>query len=61
VIVLRDMEELSQEAVQILEVSDDVVNTRLHRARLAIRQTLAQHLRGNGVEGGGMGHRKRTA
>jgi len=55
------MEELSQEAVQILEVSDDVVNTRLHRARLAIRQTLAQHLRGNGVEGGGMGHRKRTA
>jgi RNA polymerase sigma-70 factor (ECF subfamily) len=54
VILLRDMEELStQEAAQILDVSDDVVKTRLHRARLAIRQTLDEYLRGNGVEGGG--------
>ena len=54
VVLLRDMEELStQEAAQILDVSDDVVKTRLHRARLAIRQTLDEYLRGNGVEGGG--------
>jgi RNA polymerase sigma-70 factor, ECF subfamily len=52
VILLRDMEELStQETAQILEVSDDVVKTRLHRARLAIRQKLDQYLRGHGVEG----------
>ena len=57
VILLRDMEELStQEAAQILDVSDDVVKTRLHRARLAIRQTLDEYLRGNGVEGGGKRH-----
>jgi RNA polymerase sigma-70 factor (ECF subfamily) len=52
VILLRDMEELStQETAQILDVSDDVVKTRLHRARLAIRQTLDEYLRGNGVKG----------
>ncbi|HEY4364439.1 MAG TPA: RNA polymerase sigma factor [Bryobacteraceae bacterium] len=46
VILLRDMEELStQETAQILEVSDDVVKTRLHRARLAIRQKLDQYLK----------------
>lgn len=57
VILLRDMEELStQEAAQILDVSDYVVKTRLHRARLAIRQTLDEYLRGNGVEGGGKRH-----
>jgi RNA polymerase sigma-70 factor, ECF subfamily len=57
VVLLRDMEELStQEAAQILDVSDDVVKTRLHRARLAIRQTLDEYLRGNGVEGGGKRH-----
>jgi RNA polymerase sigma-70 factor (ECF subfamily) len=57
VILLRDMEELStQEAAQILDVSDDVVKTRLHRARLAIRQTLDEYLRGNGIEGGGKRH-----
>ena len=54
VILLRDMEELStQETAQILDVSDDVVKTRLHRARLAIRQRLDGYLRGNGVEAGG--------
>ena len=57
VILLRDMEELStQETAQILDVSDDVVKTRLHRARLAIRQRLDEYLRGNGVEGGGKKH-----
>jgi RNA polymerase sigma-70 factor (ECF subfamily) len=51
VILLRDMEELStQETAHILEVSDDVVKTRLHRARLAIRQRIDEYLRGNGVK-----------
>ena len=46
VILLRDMEELStQEAAQILDVSEEVVRTRLHRARLALRQKLDEHLR----------------
>ena len=56
----RDIEELStQEAAQILDVSDDVVKTRLHRARLAIRQRLDGYLRGNrgkGVEEGEKAH-----
>lgn len=57
VILLRDMEELStQETAHILDVSDDVVKTRLHRARLAIRQKLDEYLRGNGVEAGGKRH-----
>ena len=38
---LRDLEELStQEASQILEISEDTVKQRLHRARLALRQIL---------------------
>lgn len=46
VILLRDMEELSTEdTAQILELSTDVVKTRLHRARLALRQKLDEHLR----------------
>ena len=57
VILLRDMEELStQETAQILDVSDDVVKTRLHRARLAIRQRLDEYLRGKEVESGGKKH-----
>lgn len=45
VLLLRDVEELStEETAQILEVSIDVVKTRLHRARLAIRQKLDRHL-----------------
>jgi len=49
VILLRDLEELStQETAQIMEVSEDTVKTRLHRARLALRQTLDEHLRANG-------------
>ena len=48
VILLRDMEELStQETAQILEVSEDTVKTRLHRARLALRKKLDEHLSGN--------------
>ena len=52
VILLRDMEELStQETAQILDVSEDAVKTRLHRARLAIRQRLDGYLLGNRVKG----------
>lgn len=57
VILLRDVEELStEETAQVLEVSTDVVKTRLHRARLAVRQTLDRYLRrvaANGGEGNG--------
>lgn len=46
VILLRDLEELSTaETAQILDVSEDVVKTRLHRARLALRKALDEHLR----------------
>jgi len=46
VILLRDVEELStEETAQVLEVSTDVVKTRLHRARLAVRQSIDQYLR----------------
>ena len=41
VVLLRDLEELStDETAQILDVSADVVKTRLHRGRLAMRQKL---------------------
>lgn len=46
VILLRDLEELStEETAQILDLSEDAVKTRLHRARLAVRQKLDQQLR----------------
>ena len=46
VFLLRDVEELTtDEAAQILDVSAEVVKTRLHRARLALRQRLDQYLR----------------
>jgi RNA polymerase sigma-70 factor (ECF subfamily) len=45
VILLRDVEELStEETAQVLELSADVVKTRLHRARLAVRQKLDGYL-----------------
>ncbi len=48
VILLRDLEELSTlDTAQILDVSEDTVKTRLHRARLALRQKLDAHLRAN--------------
>ncbi|MFI5382577.1 MAG: RNA polymerase sigma factor [Tepidisphaerales bacterium] len=41
VVLLRDLEELStEETAQILDVSTDVVKTRLHRGRTAMRQKL---------------------
>ncbi len=46
VILLRDMEELStHDTAQILDLTEDVVKTRLHRDRLAVRQKLDDHLR----------------
>jgi RNA polymerase sigma-70 factor (ECF subfamily) len=45
VILLRDAEELSTlETSQILDLTEDVVKTRLHRARLAVRQKLDEYL-----------------
>ncbi len=47
VILLRDVEDLSTlETAQILDLSEDVVKMRLHRARVAVRKTLE----GTGVE-----------
>ena len=46
VMLLRDVEELStDETAQVLDLSADVVKTRLHRARLAIRQELDVYLK----------------
>jgi RNA polymerase sigma-70 factor (ECF subfamily) len=46
VVLLRDMEEMTtEEAAEILDVSIDVVKTRLHRGRLALRQKLDAWLR----------------
>jgi RNA polymerase sigma-70 factor (ECF subfamily) len=46
VILLRDMEEMStEETAQILGLSEDVVRTRLHRARLALRKDLDRYFR----------------
>lgn len=45
VILLRDVEELTtQETAQILDVTEDVVKTRLHRARLMVRKYLDERL-----------------
>jgi RNA polymerase sigma-70 factor (ECF subfamily) len=45
VILLRDIEELStEETAQVLDLSPDVVKTRLHRARVAVREKLDRYL-----------------
>ena len=45
VVLLRDVEALStEETAQILAISTDTVKTRLHRARLALRQKLDHYL-----------------
>jgi len=45
VLVLRDVEELSNEEVaQILDESVSSVKSRLHRARMALREQLTRHL-----------------
>jgi len=46
VLLLRDVEELStQDTARVLDLTEDVVKTRLHRARLALRQKLDEYLR----------------
>jgi RNA polymerase sigma-70 factor (ECF subfamily) len=46
VILLRDIEELStEEAAQVLDVGPEVIKTRLHRARLAVRQKIDEYLK----------------
>lgn len=56
VILLRDVEELStEETAQVLDLTSDAVKTRLHRARLAIRQKLDAYLKT--LEGSGDGTR----
>jgi RNA polymerase sigma-70 factor (ECF subfamily) len=46
VILLRDVEELStDETAQILDLTEQTVKMRLHRARLAVRQILDEYLR----------------
>jgi len=50
VVLLRDVEELStEETAQILDLSTDVVKTRLHRGRLSIRQKLDEYMRTYGT------------
>lgn len=45
VVLLRDLEELStEETAELLDLSPDVVKTRLHRARIAMRQKLDCYL-----------------
>jgi len=45
VVVLRDIEELTtEEAAEVLGVSIEVIKTRLHRGRLALRQKLDRYL-----------------
>jgi RNA polymerase sigma-70 factor (ECF subfamily) len=52
VMLLRDVEELStEETAEVLDVSLEVVKTRLHRARLAVRQKLDEYLRPAPEEG----------
>jgi RNA polymerase sigma-70 factor (ECF subfamily) len=46
VILLRDVEELStEETAEILDVSREVIKTRLHRGRVVLRQMLDRHLK----------------
>jgi len=46
VITLRDIEELStEETAQVLDATHEVVKTRLHRARLAVRQKVDDYLK----------------
>jgi RNA polymerase sigma-70 factor (ECF subfamily) len=50
VVLLRDVEELStEETAKVLDLSLDVVKTRLHRGRLAIRQKLDRYLQSPAV------------
>jgi RNA polymerase sigma-70 factor (ECF subfamily) len=46
VVLLRDVESLTtEETAQVLDLTNEVVRTRLHRGRLALRQRLDSYLR----------------
>ena len=46
VLVLRDIQNLSYEEIEkIVDVPAGTVKSRLHRARMALKEKLAQHLR----------------
>ena len=46
VLLLRDIEEFdTEETAEMLEITPNAVKTRLHRARLALRELLEPHLR----------------
>ena len=46
VLLLRDIEELdTQETAELMGISQGAVKTRLHRARLALRELLEPHMR----------------
>ena len=46
-VILRDVEGLStREAAQVLEIGEPALKTRLHRARVLLRQALAEYLSG---------------
>jgi RNA polymerase sigma-70 factor (ECF subfamily) len=50
-VLLRDVEELStEETAQILDLTTDVVKTRLHRGRIAMRKTLDCYLHNRCLE-----------
>ncbi len=49
VLLMRDVEELSTvETADVLDLTEDVVKTRLHRGRLAVRRKLDEYLRTGG-------------
>jgi len=51
VFILRELEDLSTEEVaQILDLTVPTVKTRLHRARLALRKTLAERVKGTDLD-----------
>jgi RNA polymerase sigma-70 factor (ECF subfamily) len=51
VVLLRDLEELStEETAEVLDLSPDVVKTRLHRARVAMRQKLDCYLNNHCID-----------
>jgi RNA polymerase sigma-70 factor (ECF subfamily) len=52
VFVLRDIDGLSTaETAEVLDLSETAVKSRLHRARLALREQLAPYLQGIALEG----------
>ncbi len=50
VLLMRDIEEMTTaETAEVLEVTEDTVKTRLHRARVAVRNKLDEYLRSTGA------------